>query len=127
IGGDEVPRADPVGAVAVLVTDGGSHTVAVLGQVDELVVEPDTAWVQLLGVLLEHRLETDLREVAGAAGAGSHIVRIGVPAAPDLEFAQLASVAVVGAGQTGIPPGRAHVLRRGAALIDLGRDTNLGE
>ena len=85
------------------------------------------ALVEALRVRLQHRLEPDLRQVGRPARARGYEVGVGVSAARDLQPAEASTVPVVIAGESGVPGGRPHVLRRRAAGEDLRRDAELGE
>jgi hypothetical protein len=127
VGTDQVPGSHTVFAAVVEIADRGRDTVTVIGERHEFVVEAHTARVELLCPGAQQRLQTDLREVRRAVGAGLDVHRVGVPRAPRLDGPDLVAVAVVRTGQPRVPGGTAHVLRRCTTLVDGVRHPDLVE
>src|SRR5208283_4991059 len=109
----------------VVVLDPRADTVAALLQPGQFVVEPDPARIELFGTRLHDRLETNLRKIGAATGAGLHPVEIGVAAAPGLYLRDQPAKVRVRSGEAGIPTHRAHVFGGCAFGIDRLSDADV--
>ena len=106
--------------------DRGDDAAVDLLERDELVVEANTTWRQLLGVRLHQRFEADLGKVGRELRAGRHPVGIVAAGAPRLLGEQdAASVGV--AGEAGVERRASQLLRRRADCVDRVGDTAIVE
>src|SRR5271165_4005824 len=103
---EEVTCPHSVLGARIMVLDRRADTVPVLLQLDQFMVEPNPAWIELFSARLHDRLEANLRKIGAAAGAGLYPIEIGVSAAPALDLADQAAEIRVGAGKAGIPAHR---------------------
>src|SRR5271165_2518713 len=124
---EEVACPHRVLDAGIAVLDPRADTVPVLLQLDQFMVEPNRTWFELFGTRLHDRLEANLRKIGAAAGTGLHPIEIGVSAAPSLDLANEAAEIRVGAGKTGIPAHRGHVLRGRTLSIDRLGDADIAE
>ena len=115
--GDDVVGRDRVGRAVVARADGRHGALAVLLDPDHLVPEPDPAGVELLRAGLEDRLEPDLRQVGLPARTRGDPGGIGRASVPRLQFRDPPAGRLV-ARDAEVPPGGAHVVRRGTPLVD---------
>lgn len=123
VGADQVAAADLVLGARLAVADPGGDAVVVLVEVEQLAAEVDAPGGKPLRALLEDRLEPDLRQVELPPGAGGAPMLVGAAGAPALQPRDAPPVVGGRSGQPGVVRGRRHVLRRGAALGDLLRDS----
>src|SRR4029079_16876259 len=96
---------DLVVLAGAMIADGATHTGSILLKSDQLVVEPDTTGIELLGVVLEDRLQADLRQVRRGAGTGIDVLGVSVPRAPEIELADQAARVRVRSPPPGQEPG----------------------
>ena len=87
----------------------------ILPQAGDLVTETDIP-AKLLGPLFQQRLEANLRKVCRSERTRSDEVGIGIGTARRSGHRGSAPVAVMVAGNTGVPCRRSHALRRGTFL-----------